>query len=109
MTQQLALNFDTAPRARRTDPASSHAAAAELQASGAMNWQRAQVLIVVEQYGPGTARELAQRSGMDRYKISRRCSELRALGLIVQGPIRQCTAGGRPSVEWSLPLTEGQR
>lgn len=96
------FNLETleVPLSRRTDPASSSMAAAHMAESGALSRQRLEVLQAIREHGPGTAREIAQRAGLDRYAVSRRAPELRKAGLVIEGPVRDCTAGGRASVEW---------
>lgn len=86
--------------ARRTDPASSHAAAAEVTRSGRLAAQKAQVLAAVRQWPGRTSLELASRMAADRYVIARRLPDLEKDGLVRKGGIRQCSAGSRPAVEW---------
>jgi hypothetical protein len=91
--------------ARASDPASSHAAAAEVVASGAAAAQRARVLraLVAE---PGlTSDEIAAATGMERHQPARRCPELETLGLIRRGEIRPSRLTGRGGVTW-YPVAE---
>lgn len=101
MTQMM-LPLDDEPRrlSGTHDPPSSAAAAEAMIVEGHMTRQRQEVYQAVLAFGPGTAREIAAASGIDRYTISRRCPELRAMGYVEEGPIRACRAGGRASVEW---------
>ena len=100
---QLSFNLDGDPHALsgRTDPDSSRKAATEMRDTGQLTKQRREVYDALVKHGPGTAREIAAAAGLDRYAVSRRCPELKTLGLAHQGPVRACCAGGRPSVEWS--------
>lgn len=95
---QATFDFDS-PKARRSDPASSRQAAAELEASGALSRQRREVLEALKRFGPSTSAELAQRSGLDRYTVARRLPELRKLNFVIQGEVRNSLVG-RPAVEW---------
>jgi len=67
-------------RARRVDPASSHAAAEDLEESGRAARQAALVLDLVRRWPGSTSKELAQRGGVDRYLVARRLPELAAAG-----------------------------
>lgn len=63
-------------RARTTNPESSHAAAAEMNASGAANFQRQQVIDAVWKWPGRTSKELAELDGtIDRYQFARRLPE----------------------------------
>ena len=97
---QLQLAFDK-PRSRSSDPASSKMAAAEMERSGALGKQRQQVLEALRVHGPCTSAELAFRASLDRHAVARRLPELREMGLVFQGPIRNCSVG-RPAVEWGV-------
>ena len=95
---QLALDFDK-PRARNSDPVSSHLAASALAASGVLSRQRRIVLAALKEHGPCTSAELAARSGLERHLTARRLPELREMNLAVQGPVRACSVA-RPGCEW---------
>jgi predicted transcriptional regulator len=95
------FDFSVSPRARKSDPESSKAAAAELGCKGILSKQRQEVLEALRSCGPSTSAELAERSGLDRYLVARRLPELRDMGFIVQGEVRD-SAVGRPAVEWRL-------
>lgn len=88
------------PRARRSDPASSHAAAAHGEKTGALAAQMAQVNAAVNNWPGHTSRELALEMKADRYMIARRLPELERLWKVRKGAIRDCTAGGRPAATW---------
>lgn len=95
-----------APRARATDPASSHAAAAEIEASGAAAAHRAIILAAVRAHPGRTSLELAGITGLDRHAISRRLSELRDDGLIEQGTMRACSVNGHQMLVWNPAVPE---
>jgi DNA-binding MarR family transcriptional regulator len=98
-TQQLGL---FAPRARRSDPISSHDAADELEATGRLRVQQQVVLDAVHRFPGLTSRELAGQAHLDRYMVARRLSELQAGGLITRGPLRVCALGQRRAVTWRI-------
>ena len=95
-----ALLADT-PRARNTDPESSHTAAQKVKASGALGCQQAAVLAAVKQWPGMTAVELAHLGKMDRYAVSRRLPELCPVH-VRRGEIRDCSVNARPQVTWWL-------
>ena len=68
-------------RARSSDPESSHAAAAEMNASGAARAQRERVIDLVFAH-PGLSRnELAKHcDDLDRFQIARRLPEAEEIG-----------------------------
>ena len=87
-------------RARRTDPLSSHLAAAEVEDTGTASDQRAIVLQAVKD-GPGrTAGELASRLPIDSVQTTRRLSDLCDAGKIRRGNTRECTIKGRQMLTW---------
>lgn len=79
--------------ARRTDPASSHAAAAEMNASGAAKRQREAVVDLVFLHPGRTSKELAKLSDLDRYQIARRLPEAEKAGQVErrEDGSRECT------------------
>ena len=87
-------------RARTTDPASSHLAAADVEASGAGARQARAVLAAVARWPGRTAREISDSTGLDRYAVSRRLPELEEAGEVRRGAMRRCQVGGRQSLTW---------
>lgn len=88
------------PIARRTDPASSHLAAADITADGTRAAQHHQVLRAVRRWPGLTSRELAQAAGGDRYVVARRLPEVESTGLVHRGPMRPCRVSGRQALTW---------
>ncbi len=85
-------------RAHRADPVTSHAAAAQVEASGVAGRQRAAVLELVRRWPGLTSIELAGRSqDLDRWQLARRLPEL-APDFARQGPPK--LFGGRSHVTW---------
>ena len=78
MNQQLALSFEPV-RARRRDPATSQRAA-----SKAGRFASGHFLLILEALaqGDGTAKEIAQRSGLDYVAVNRRMNELQQAGRV---------------------------
>ena len=79
--QQRPLDFD-APRARTTDPLSSHEAATEAERSGLIARQLDTVLAALKKTGGLTSAELAKRHGLDRYMVARRLPEAERAGMV---------------------------
>lgn len=96
----LASGSPRFPRARRSDPTSSHSAAAAAENSGQLAAQMALVKSAIRQFAGFTSRELAGKMHADRYMLARRLPELERLGLVRKGKIRICMAGGRPAITW---------
>jgi predicted transcriptional regulator len=88
-----------APLARRTDPATSKAAAAAIVPKlGEL--QRA-VLEAVRLYPGRTRNELARIHDWHPSEVSKRLPELERQGLVTRGPERVCTATGRACATWT--------
>jgi len=92
---------------RKTDPATSHAAASEAESSGRASAQRNACLDEVLKNSGQTAAEIASATGMERHAPSRRLPELRSTGQVKNGEARICKITGRLSLSW-LPAQEGQ-
>lgn len=105
---QLEL-FNATPRARNTDPDSSHEAARLLEESGRLGTQMARVFHALRLMPGATSAELAHHSTVfDRYVAARRLSDLEVHGLVRKGNLRRCNASGRLAVTW-WPLSEEER
>lgn len=86
------------PRARNSDPSSSHAAAAAI--ASVLGHQQAQATAAVIANPGRTSSELAEECGQDRYTLARRLPECARKGRIRRGPIRNDHYTGRPGVTW---------
>lgn len=86
--------------ARATDPTTSRAAAAMMDASGAAADHRAQCLAEVRRQPGQTAAEIAQAIGLERHEPSRRLPELRDASLVYNGLSRVCRVQGHRSMTW---------
>ena len=96
MSAQLSV-FD-APLARRRDPATSHIAAASMQAGAAAH--RALILAVLRDGLPRTYVEIASATRLDPIAVARRMAELLRAGLVRRLPETRLTPSGRPAHLW---------
>ena len=87
------------PRARNTDPTTSHIAAERLRESGKLRAQQQQVLDALIRWPGSTAVELATNSGLDRYLVSRRLPEL-VPQYARRGRPRTCTVRSTAQTTW---------
>jgi hypothetical protein len=94
------FDFIPSPLARRSDPASSHLAAAEVELSGTVNRHEAIILAGVKQQPGSTADELALVTGLDRVAIGKRLREMVRKGMLSEGPMRACRVKGRMMLTW---------
>ncbi len=93
------------PAARRTDPSSSHAAAAHVAATGTASKQQLQTLAAVKSYPHRTSNELSALTGLCRYMLARRLPELLDAGAVKwsgKEAKRKDIHTGLPSVTWWL-------
>lgn len=76
----MQMQLDCTPRARRTDPETSHAAAR--RAKTFAQSQSGRILLAMQLHGPASARRLEQLIGLTVVQIDRRLCELRDLKLL---------------------------
>ena len=88
------------PAARRSDPATSHSAARDGEASGKFNSHRALALRMVRRYPGSTATELEFIAGVFPGTIRKRLVELETDELIEKGITRPCGQTKRPVQTW---------
>ncbi len=101
MGPQMPLSFDdwaaaAMPAARRTDPATSHAAAHSVRSIASEHHTR----IIGALYTPATATEIAAATGLTMVQVCRRLPEMEALGIARPTGKTRATASGRQSREW---------
>ena len=91
--------FDT-PLARRSDPATSHAAADA--AVSLAHADRARILAHLRAIWPDaeTYRDIAAATGLERHAVGRRLSELRRAGMIVEAGEKRMDSG-RMGLSWT--------
>lgn len=91
MNDAFTPDLFTPPRARTSDPPTSHAAARSM--ADAASEQQSRILLALSDGGPGTVHDLAWRCiGLNEHQIGRRVSELAA-----NGRIRECGLKAGPS------------
>lgn len=97
--QQL---FDAIATSRKSDPATSHDAAAKVESSGRAGSDRARLLEAVRHHPGHTAGELAMLDSvrMERSEVSKRLPELRKMGLVKNGEARECFARKSRMLTW---------
>jgi len=87
-------------RSRATDPASSHEAAAFVEALGIVGHQQRQAAAAVRACPGRTSYELSIETGLDRYMLARRLPEVLGSGQITRRDPRPDCYTGRPGVTW---------
>lgn len=90
--------FDTKPRARRTDPSTSHEAAK--RAEKFQRGHHKKILEYLESIAPYTATyvDIANATELDRHAVARRLGELEKDGRIVKEGIGQLPNGNKAGV-----------
>ena len=101
---QLVIDFSApiyAPEhaARRTDPATSHAAAAQAVALAADH--HALILAALRTHGPAGKSAIATRIGLDGHQVGKRMAEMERAGLIVLTGKTVPSSAGRAEREWA--------
>lgn len=92
--EQLAL-----PLARRSDPATSHAAAARVAEFSRA--QHAQIIAALRQ-GPATVYGIAERTGIEPHAVGKRVPELAREGLIAETGETAAGPSGRQCRLWRV-------
>lgn len=88
------------PMSRRSDPVTSHLAAAEHMARGKRGQHVAAVVEAVRKHPGNTSAELAPLCGLERHETARRTADAEHAGAIRKGEARKCTTSGRLAVTW---------
>lgn len=97
---------DAVPRARASDPATSHDAAASMRA--AAHAQRDSILTVLRAYGPQTSAEVDARLGWTD-RAHRRMKELETAGRVARVPgVTRPTPRGRQAEVWRAVPDAGE-
>lgn len=102
MTQLTLFDAPPVARARRSDPESSHIAAANVATSGQLAGDRASVFCAIGKQPGSTAGELAQYlgHGWNNVRVSRRTADLERIGMIHKGKQRPCKVKGSIMCTW---------
>ena len=88
------------PRARHTDPATSHAAAESMQ--GTAKLHRELIYGALHDYGDLTAEEAADRCGLHKVQANRRMKEMFRMGLVAPTGETRRTEAGRQARVWRV-------
>ena len=97
----------TTPRARNTDPVTSHQAAATITRSAVTETQQ-RIIETLQTHGPLTDEQLCQRIAADLAKpvsvsgVRTRRSELVTDGRVIDTGQREQTRSGRNAIVWGL-------
>ena len=89
--------YTDTPRARRSDPETSHLAAERIRPK--LRKQQQAVLDALARWPGSTAVELAHETGLDRYLVSRRLPELVPV-YVRRGRPRECTVAHTAQSTW---------
>ncbi len=102
------------PVSRWVDPLSSKLAEQEINRIGLRSRQQEVVFQAVRKYPNHTSKELCAITGIDRYTLGRRLSEISVpvdvvvdpffeeLWDVKRGPMRKCNIGNRLALTWEL-------
>lgn len=94
-----------APLARRTDPATSHLAAASVAGAQQQSECAAILDALRTSFLPLTYKEVFSRMKgriPEAVEVQRRLDDLRKAGLVVSGPQRRCRESGHMAQVWSV-------
>jgi hypothetical protein len=100
VSHQLAIEFDAPPRARKTDPATSHEAARRAELFATSHAER--IVCALRMRGPSTAHELEPHTRLNYVQIDRRMHELVKAGRIKRTPLTRPTPTGGRALVWEL-------
>ena len=97
--QQLHINFEPHCHARRSDPETSHEAAARVREFGPGHC--ATILAVLREHGPQTIDEIAKRTHLTAVQVARRLPDLEKYGKAAPTGETRLSASGRQERVWS--------
>lgn len=89
-----------APRARSTDPTTSHTAARSMRTSAAEHRKR--ILGVLNDHGDLTPEQIGDRCGLGSVQVCRRMAELERLGKAEPTGERRRNRNGSPARVWRI-------
>ena len=90
--------MNTFPRARSTDPSTSHDAADQASVLAFQHYE--QILACLQRYGALGKDGIAKHSGLESNQVARRMSELHRLGLVLLTGRLTKSNSGRSEREW---------
>lgn len=85
---------------RVTDPDTSRQAAERVTAIGSRADHLKRIVQAVRDHPGSTSAELAEHAGLERHEAARRTADAAQAGLIVRGPSKTCSVGGRAAITW---------
>lgn len=85
---------------RRTDPSTSREAAERVTAIGSRADHLQRIVRAVREHPGSTSAELAEYAQLERHEAARRTADACNAGLIVRGPAKTCSVGGRSAITW---------
>lgn len=85
---------------RGTDPDPSLQAAEHVTTIGSRAEHLKRIVAAVRARPGRTSAELAEDAGLERHEAARRTADAANAGLIVRGPSKTCSVGGRASTTW---------
>lgn len=94
------LTTPVVARARKSDPETSHQAAAEVEATGAASAHRSIIVAYLKQHPGETNAEIAEGSGLDYCQIHKRMAELERMNLVIRGQQKKCPIHQRQMLCW---------
>lgn len=94
------FDWAASPRARTTDPETSHAAARSM--TGTASEHRERILGVLEVHGDLTSEQIGEHCGMSSVQVCRRMKELERLGLAEPTSEQRRTQSGRMARVWRV-------
>jgi len=93
------LSIDLTPLARKSDPVTSHLAAAQ---AGELQAAHQREILATLKLGPAGKSAIAARSGLDGHAVARRLPELERKGLAGPTGRTVLSESGRSEREWAL-------
>lgn len=85
---------------RRTDPDTSKQAVEHVTSIGSRADHLKRIVAAVQARPGRTSAELAEDAGLERHEAARRTADAANAGLIIRGPNKTCSVGGRAAVTW---------
>lgn len=87
-------------KARRTDPSTSHEAAAKIERAGRAQTNRTKCFEALLRQDGQTSAEVAVMADLDRHEAARRLPELRDAGQVRNGDKRRCAITNSFALTW---------
>lgn len=98
MTDQLELNYQPHAHRRRSDPDTSREAAHMIES--AVDAICGKLLAAFRAHGAMTRNEVARHVALSDYQVSKRLSDLKNAGLLIDSGLRRAGSTGRQQIVW---------